>query len=128
MNYPVWFLPNTGGGLLIAIIAILHVVISHLAVGGGLFLVLTERKAVLTKDSALLEYVRKHTWFFLLLTMVFGGMSGVGIWFIIALVNPAATSITDPHFCFWMGHRMGLFYRGDRGTADLPLSLWQDGP
>ena len=60
MNYPVWFLPNIGGGLLIAIIAVLHVVISHLAVGGGLFLVLTERKAVLTKDSALLEYVKKH--------------------------------------------------------------------
>ena len=68
MNYPVWHLPQLGGGLIIAIIAILHVVISHLAVGGGLFLVLTERKAVLTKNKALLEYVRKHTWFFLLLT------------------------------------------------------------
>jgi len=100
MNYPVWYLPQVGGGLLIAIIAVLHVVISHLAVGGGLFLVLTERKAVLTKNSALLEYVRKHTWFFLLLTMVFGGMSGVGIWFIIALVNPAATSSLIHTFVF----------------------------
>ena len=100
MNYPVWYLPQLGGGLFIAIIAILHVVISHLAVGGGLFLVLTERKAVVTKNSALLEYVRKHTWFFLLLTMVFGGMSGVGIWFIIALVNPAATSSLIHTFVF----------------------------
>lgn len=100
MNYPVWFLPNTGGGLLIAIIAILHVVISHLAVGGGLFLVLTERRAVRSGDSALMEYVKKHTWFFLLLTMVFGGMSGVGIWFIIALVNPAATSALIHTFVF----------------------------
>ena len=100
MNYPVWYLPNTGGGLLIAIIAILHVVISHLAVGGGLFLVLTERKAVRTGNSALLEYVRKHTWFFLLLTMVFGGMSGVGIWFIIALVQRAATSSLIHNFVF----------------------------
>jgi cytochrome bd-type quinol oxidase subunit 1 len=100
MNYPVWYLPNLGGGLLIAIIAILHVVISHLAVGGGLFLVLTERKAVKSNDSKLLEYVRKHTWFFLLLTMVFGGMSGVGIWFIIALVNPGATSSLIHTFVF----------------------------
>ncbi|MCK4881318.1 MAG: cytochrome ubiquinol oxidase subunit I, partial [Bacteroidales bacterium] len=100
MNYPVWYLPQLGGGLLIAIIAVLHVVISHLAVGGGLFLVLTERRAVLTKNAALLEYVRKHTWFFLLLTMVFGGMSGVGIWFIIALVNPAATSSLIHTFVF----------------------------
>jgi mono/diheme cytochrome c family protein len=100
MNYPVWFLPNTGGGILIAIIAILHVVIAHLAVGGGLFLVLTERKAVKTKDEILLEYVRKHTWFFLLLSMVFGGISGVGIWFIISLVNPAATSSLIHTFVF----------------------------
>ncbi|MFH0757232.1 MAG: cytochrome ubiquinol oxidase subunit I [Bacteroidota bacterium] len=100
MNYPVWFLPNTGGGLLIAVIAILHVVISHLAVGGGLFLVLTERKAVLAKDTALFEYVRKHTWFFLLLSMVFGGISGVGIWFIISLVSPAATSTLIHTFVF----------------------------
>ena len=100
MNYPVWYLPQLGGGLLIAIIAVLHVVISHLAVGGGLFLVLTERRAVLTKNNALLDYVRKHTWFFLLLTMVFGGMSGVGIWFIISLVNPAATSSLIHTFVF----------------------------
>lgn len=100
MNYPVWYLPDTGGGLLIAIIAVLHVVISHLAVGGGLFLVLTERRAVRSNDSKLLEYVRKHTWFFLLLTMVFGGMSGVGIWFIIALVNPGATSSLIHTFVF----------------------------
>ncbi len=100
MNYPAWYLPNLGGGLLIAIISILHVVISHLAVGGGLFLVLTERKAIRTNNPALLEYVRKHTWFFLLLTMVFGGMSGVGIWFIISLVNPAATSSLIHTFVF----------------------------
>jgi cytochrome bd-type quinol oxidase subunit 1 len=100
MNYPAWYLPNLGGGLLIAIIAVLHVVISHLAVGGGLFLVLTERKAVRTNNPKLLEYVRKHTWFFLLLTMVFGGMSGVGIWFIISLVNPAATSSLIHTFVF----------------------------
>ncbi|TFH26862.1 MAG: cytochrome C [Bacteroidia bacterium] len=100
MNYPAWYLPNLGGGLLIAIIAVLHVVISHLAVGGGLFLVLTERKAVRTNNPALLEYVRKHTWFFLLLTMVFGGMSGVGIWFIISLINPAAVSSLIHTFVF----------------------------
>ena len=100
MNYPIWYLPSIGGGLLIAIIAIAHVVIAHLAVGGGLFLVLTERRAVRTGDSNLLAYVKKHTWFFLLLTMVFGGVSGVGIWFIISLVNPAATSALIHTFVF----------------------------
>ena len=33
MNYPVWYLPETGGGVLIALIAVLHVFVSHFAVG-----------------------------------------------------------------------------------------------
>lgn len=100
MNYPVWYLPDTGGSLLIAIIAIIHVVIAHLAVGGGLFLVLTEIKAYRSGNNAILDYVRSHTWFFLLLTMVLGGVTGVGIWFIISLVNPAGTSLLIHEFVF----------------------------
>lgn len=92
MNYPVWYLPGIGGGLLIALIAVTHVFVSHFAVGGGLYLVMTERKALREGRSGILAYVRRHTRFFMLLTMVFGGITGVGIWFIIALVNPAATS------------------------------------
>ncbi len=100
MNYPLWLLHNFDGGMLIAVIAILHVFISHLAVGGGLFLVLTERLALVRRDHSLLRYVERHTWFFLLLTMVFGGVSGVGIWFVIALVQPAATSKLIHEFVF----------------------------
>jgi len=100
MNYPIWELDWLGGGTLIAIISILHVYISHLAVGGGIFIWLTDRKAVLNKDTSLLDYVKSHTWFFLLLTMVFGGISGVGIWFIIGLVHPAATSALIHAFVF----------------------------
>jgi hypothetical protein len=45
MNYPVWELQAAGGGLLIALVAVIHVYIAHFAVGGGLLLVLTEIKA-----------------------------------------------------------------------------------
>ncbi len=90
MNYPIWDLPASG--LLIAFVAIVHVFVSHFAVGGGLFLVLTERKARREADAALLEYVKAHTRFFVLLTLVFGAITGVGIWFTIGLVHPAATS------------------------------------
>ncbi len=90
MNYPVWDVP--AGGLLIAAIAIVHVFVSHFAVGGGLFLVLAERKARREGDEALLGYVRQHSRFFILLTLVFGAITGVGIWFTIGLVNPQATS------------------------------------
>lgn len=90
MNYPVWDVPASG--LLIAAVAIVHVFVSHFAVGGGLFLVLAERKARRERDEALLGYVRQHSRFFILLTLVFGAITGVGIWFTIGLVNPQGTS------------------------------------
>jgi mono/diheme cytochrome c family protein len=90
MNFPIWELP--AAGLLIAAVAIIHVFISHFAVGGGLFLVLAERKARREGDSAFLEYLKRHSRFFAVLTLVAGAVTGVGIWFTIALVNPAATS------------------------------------
>ena len=100
MNYPIWETTFVGGGTWIALIAVLHVYVAHLAVGGGLFIWLTERKAGRTNDPALRDYLRRHVWFFVYLTMVFGGVSGVGIWFIIALVNPAGTSLLIHNFVF----------------------------
>lgn len=100
MNYPVWQLTTFGGGFLVALIAVVHVLVSHFAVGGGAFLVLLERKAYREENQGLLDYVKKHSKFFLLLTMVFGGLTGVGIWWIIALLNPAATSALIHIFVF----------------------------
>ncbi|MBV5318774.1 MAG: cytochrome ubiquinol oxidase subunit I [Desulfobulbaceae bacterium] len=100
MNYPIWQLDSFGGGLLIVLIAVFHVYISHFAVGGGLFLVLAERKGSRENNPAIIEYTRKHARFFLLITMIAGSMTGVGIWFIISLLNPAATSILIHTFVF----------------------------
>lgn len=100
MNYPVWEPAYIGGGLVIGIIAILHVFVSHFAVGGGLFLPLTERKAYRENNPALLEYVKSHSKFFVLVTLVFGAVSGVGIWWAIGLVNPEATA-TLIHIFVW---------------------------
>ena len=100
MNYPVWELYTAGGGLLIAVIAVVHVYVAHFAVGGGFFLIWAENRAYKEKSNTLLDYVKKHTKFFLLLTMVFGGLTGVGIWFTIALLNPSATSTLIHTFVF----------------------------
>lgn len=100
MNYPVWQLDFFGGGLLIAAIAVFHVYLSHFAVGGGLFLVLTQIKGYRDDNPLILDYVHKHTKFFLLITMVAGGITGVGIWFTIALLNPSATSMLIHTFVF----------------------------
>ncbi len=91
MNYPVWDVAF-GAGLPIAAVSILHVFVSHFAVGGGLFLVLTEKRDYRTSDGELLKWLKSHTKFFVLVTVVFGAVSGVGIWFTIGLINPSATS------------------------------------
>ncbi len=100
MNYPVWELGFAGGGLLIALIAIIHVYIAQFAIGGGLFLVLTEMKGLRENNRAIIDYVQKHTRFFVLITMILGALTGVGIWFTISVLNPAATSTLIHIFVF----------------------------
>jgi mono/diheme cytochrome c family protein len=100
MNYPAWIVGGIDGGLIIAFVSIIHVYIAHFAVGGGLFLVISETIARRRNDEALLASVRSFTNLFLLLTMVAGGMTGVGIWFTISLVQPAGTSLLIHQFVF----------------------------
>lgn len=100
MNFPIWDVPLMGGGLLIGFVSILHVFVAHFAIGGGLFLVLTEHKAYRENDMRILEYVKRHSLFFLLVTIVFGAITGVGIWFTISVVSPSATSALIHTFVF----------------------------
>jgi len=104
MNYPFWEIPVLGSGWVIGIIAIFHVMISQFAVGGGLYLPMAERKAMKIADpelrAAWMKQIAKHSKFFLLLTGVFGTVSGVGIWFAIGLTHPEATSTLIHNFVF----------------------------
>lgn len=100
MEYPIWHLTTLGGGFWIAFIATIHVYVAHFAVGGGLFLVLTEQAAYRSNNIHLLNYAKKHTKFFLLLTMAFGAVSGVAIWLTIALLAPQATITLIHQFVF----------------------------
>ena len=91
MNYPVWDVPF-GSQWLIAAVAVVHVFIAHFAIGGGLFMVLLERRAHRHDDRQLALWLKSHSRFFLLLTLVSGALTGVGIWFTVGLVSPEATS------------------------------------
>src|SRR6056297_976821 len=100
MEYPVWFLPQVAGGSLIALIAVTHVFVAHFAVGGGLYLVLAERMGLKEGDQEILDFTRRHARFFILVTLVYGSITGVGIWFIISLVQPAGTSLLIHNYVF----------------------------
>lgn len=100
MNYPFWDVPQIGSAWMIGLIAIFHVMISHFAVGGGLYLPLAESKALRENRRDWLPILRRHTHFFLVMTGVFGAVSGVAIWFVIGLAHPESTSTLIHNFVF----------------------------
>lgn len=100
MHYPVWYVPFLTSPMLIALIAILHVLVSHYAVGGGLFLAVETRHAYRTNTREYLAYLKDHSWFFILITVVYGAITGVGIWWTIGLASPLATETLIHTFVF----------------------------
>jgi mono/diheme cytochrome c family protein len=121
MNYPFWDV-EMGYGILMALIAVVHVFVSHFAIGGGLYLVVVERSARRHNDARRLGFVQRLSKFFALTTVVFGALTGVGIWFIIGLLNPAATEVLIHNFvwawatewCFFIIEILAalLYYNG----------------
>ena len=100
MHYPWWYVPYLTAPMLIAVISVVHVLVSHYAVGGGLFLAVEVGHARRTRDSEYLNYLRGHARFFVLLTVVFGAITGVGIWWTIGLTSPLATEVLIRTFVF----------------------------
>jgi len=100
MHYPWWYVPFLTAPMLIAAISVVHVLVSHYAVGGGLFLAFEVRHAYRTHNTAYLDYLKSHTWFFVLLTVAFGAITGVGIWWTIGLASPLATQMLIHIFVF----------------------------
>ncbi|MGD9128542.1 MAG: cytochrome ubiquinol oxidase subunit I, partial [Planctomycetia bacterium] len=100
MHYPWWYVPHATAPMLIALIAVVHVLVSHYAVGGGIFLAVETHHAHKKKDKLYLSYLRRHARFFVLLTVAFGAITGVGIWWTIGLTSPLATEVLIRTFVF----------------------------
>ncbi len=100
MHYPWWQVPYLTAPMLIAVISVVHVLVSHYAVGGGLFLAVETGHAYRTGNQDYLDYLRRHAKFFILLTVVFGAITGVGIWWTIGLASPLATQTLIRTFVF----------------------------
>lgn len=119
MNYPVWDVAGLGSGLVVAIVAIIHVLISHIAVGGGAFLVVAELWGARQPDGPRIrEWLHKFATFFLVYTTVVGATTGVGIWFSIQLASAEATSLLIHQFVFAWAIEW-VFFLGELTTLYL---------
>ncbi len=122
MDYPIWNLA-IGGGVLIGIVAITHVLVSHFAIGGGLAIALVETLAVRRRDAALRDLAKRSSLMLILVSTVFGAISGVGIWVTIGLVQPAATSALIHNFV-WGWAIEWVFFILEVATALAYYATW----
>ncbi|WP_338753230.1 c-type cytochrome [Bacillus sp. FJAT-52991] len=89
MNFPTIEFPWLGNGMIIAFIAIVHVIISHgVAIGATTLMVTAEYNAFRKKDIKLDAFARKMAKWILIITTTVGAMTGVGIWFSTTVVQP----------------------------------------
>lgn len=123
MDYPLFLVPYIGGSWLIGANAILHVIIAHFAIGGGLLLVVTEQRAAGRQDAFRLAFARRLAVFLVLLSTVLGALTGVGIWFTIGLVQPAATSFLIRTFV-WAWAIEWVFFIVEIAAALLYVATW----
>ncbi len=123
MHYPWWYVPYLTAPMLIAVISVVHVLVSHYAVGGGLFLAVETGHAHRTRDREYLDYLRGHARFFVLLTVVFGAITGRGHLVDHRADLAAGHRNAHPHLRLRLGHRMGLLRPGISLGLHLPLLL-----
>jgi mono/diheme cytochrome c family protein len=97
MDFPMFHLDWLNNRMLIAIIAILHVIINHgLAVGFMPFVTWLEQRGVSRSGQDQItdlewdNMVYKIMKVAFIITTTIGAMTGVGIWFSVALVSPAS--------------------------------------
>lgn len=84
MDYPLLDVPVIGGGLLVALMATVHVFVANFIVGGSLFLLVLERKGWTAAARSFAKVL-------LVTSGVVGSVTGVGLWFVILGVAPRAT-------------------------------------
>ena len=109
MNYPVWYVPYLTAPMLIPLIAVPHVIVAQFAVGGGILLADMTRRAYGERRPEILAYLQRLARMFVLITLVFGAVTGIGIWWTIGLTSPEATSALIRIFVFAWAAEWAVF-------------------
>ena len=78
--------------MVIACVAIVHVFIAHFAVGAGILNAVLETCSLRRGEPSVRNFLRDNSKLIVLLPLIGGVVTGVGIWFSIALVSPETTA------------------------------------
>lgn len=89
MEFPIFQFPYLGTGMVIALDAVLHVIISHgLAIGAILFIVISEYLGLKKASRDWEDFAKDFLKFTIIITTGIGAVTGVGIWFIPSALSP----------------------------------------
>ncbi|WP_461201194.1 c-type cytochrome [Anoxybacillus sp. TBDG-1] len=89
VDFPIVEFPWFGNGNIVALIAIVHVLISHgVAIGATAIVVSTEYYAMQTKNAKLDQLAKQLTKWIVIITTTVGAMTGVGIWLSTMVIQP----------------------------------------
>jgi cytochrome bd-type quinol oxidase subunit 1 len=91
MDFPVWLVELLTAPMLIPAVAVPHVIVAMFVVGGGFLLADLVARARREGRAESLRLLRGQTRAFMLLSLVFGAVTGVGIWWTIGLTSPETT-------------------------------------
>lgn len=100
MEYPSWYVPFITAPMLIPFVAIPHVIVAQFAVGGGILLAYLVSRAYKENISEAFPFLKGLAKFFILITIVFGAVTGLGIWWSIGLTSPETTQALINIFVF----------------------------
>ncbi|MBS1160750.1 MAG: hypothetical protein H6R15_3169 [Proteobacteria bacterium] len=89
-DFPIFAMPLFGHRFIFAFDAIVHVFVSHAAVGGSIVLALAQYFAIKNNDRKFDELTYKILFTLFILATAVGALTGIGIWVHVNIINPAA--------------------------------------
>lgn len=99
--YPAWEGFILHSAIVIAIIAVAHVIFSHVTVAATWFNWWVERKSLVENKPYLQDYLKASALRLLMFAYTIGAMMGVGIWFSVTGSNPRGISALIHNFVFY---------------------------
>ena len=90
--YPMWYEPGVGSGWIVGLIATVHVLFSHTAVGAAIFFAYLATQAYRRNQPELLDFIKKYGLFLLVFSYVLGSITGPGIWYSTTVASPRGIS------------------------------------
>lgn len=107
--YPTWHDPWLGSGWVLGVIAVIHVLASHVSVGAALIFAWLATLAYRRQRPELLEYIRRYGVLLLIFSYVLGSITGPGIWFSATVASPRGLSALI-HSYVWIWATEWVFF------------------